>query len=179
MNNNVKSATVAGLLGIFLGGAGAHDWYLGRRTKGIVHVALFGGGVLLEILVPVLTAALSYRTLAAIAFLMIALVPLGSLMIGVSGVWGFIEGIVILAQGDAGLARKGYAVAMPQMYGQPYNNGVNNNGTNQYAQNMAQGQNNWQNGGYRNVSGKGMQNGEVGNMNNDMGNGVNGGMNGQ
>ena len=124
MNNNVKSATVAGLLGIFLGVVGAHDWYLGRKTKGIIHVALFAGGILMEVLIPVLTAALSYRTLATIAFLFVILAPLGTLMISASGIWGFIEGIVILVQGDAGLAQKGYAVAAPQqMYGQPYNNG--------------------------------------------------------
>lgn len=33
MNNNVKSATVAGLLGIFLGSIGAHCWYLGDKRK--------------------------------------------------------------------------------------------------------------------------------------------------
>lgn len=180
MNNNVKLATTAGLLGIFLGGVGAHDWYLGRKSKGIVHVALFAGGIFLEILVPVLMAVLTYRTLVSLAFLMTMLAPLGALMMGVSGIWGFIEGIVILTQGDAGLAQKGYAVAAPQpMYGQPYNNGQYNGGQMNYGQNMMQGQN-VQNGQSVNQDFSGMQGGNNGvNMHNNANGGWDGGANGR
>ena len=37
---NPKSATTAGLLGIFLGAFGAHNWYLGEKNKGIAHVCM-------------------------------------------------------------------------------------------------------------------------------------------
>ena len=36
-----------------------------------------------------------------------------------SGIWGFVEGIIILVQGDAALAAKGYTVAAPVAYAQP------------------------------------------------------------
>jgi TM2 domain-containing membrane protein YozV len=32
-HTKVKSATVAGLLGIFLGQFGAHSWYLGKKNR--------------------------------------------------------------------------------------------------------------------------------------------------
>ena len=35
-----KSKLIAGLLGIFLGGLGIHDFYLGNTKKGIIHIIL-------------------------------------------------------------------------------------------------------------------------------------------
>lgn len=35
-----KSKLIAGLLGIFLGGLGIHNFYLGDTTKGILHIVL-------------------------------------------------------------------------------------------------------------------------------------------
>lgn len=42
-----KSKLIAGLLGIFLGGVGAHNFYLGHTTKAIVQLCLtlIGGAV--------------------------------------------------------------------------------------------------------------------------------------
>ena len=37
----LKSKTVAGLLGIFLGGFGIHKFYLGRTRRGIVYLLFF------------------------------------------------------------------------------------------------------------------------------------------
>ena len=59
-----KSKIVAGLLGIFLGGLGVHNFYLGYTGK-------------------------------AVAQLLITILSCGSLSV-ISGVWGFIEGILIL-----------------------------------------------------------------------------------
>lgn len=129
--NNYKSATTAGLLGIFLGSVGAHDWYLGNKTKGIIHVCLASSGVVISIIASVvLPAALSYRALLTWGALITILAGLSGLIMFGNGVWGLVEGIIILSQGDAGLARKGYAV-MPQMnYNRPMNNmnNVNNMG---------------------------------------------------
>ena len=65
MNNNInpqaKSKLVAGLLGLFLGGWGIHNFYLGYTNKGIT-----------QILVTIFTC-------------------------GIGSLWGFIEGIMILA----------------------------------------------------------------------------------
>lgn len=111
-NGAVKSATVAGLLGIFLGGIGAHNWYLGEKKKGIIHLVLIGAGLFLIILAgTILPAVLPLMTVYRMLGFLSLLVSLGGLVISGNSLWGFIEGIVILVQGDAGLARKGIAVA--------------------------------------------------------------------
>ena len=56
-----KSKMAAGLLGIFLGGWGIHNFYLGNTNRGVI-----------QIVVTIVTC-------------------------GVGGIWGFIEGIMILA----------------------------------------------------------------------------------
>ena len=55
-----KSKLVAGLLGLFLGGLGIHNFYLGYTGKAIAQIVL-------------------------------------SLCFGIGAIWGFIEGIMILA----------------------------------------------------------------------------------
>ena len=124
---NVKSATTAGLLGLFLGGVGAHNWYLGEKTKGIIHCCLFGSGILVTIIGSVvLPSVLSWTALLTWgAILSILGVVSWLLMIG-NGIWALVEAIQILVGGDAKLAQRGYAVAMPaapqyppQGYAQP------------------------------------------------------------
>ncbi len=56
-----KSKLVAGLLGIFLGSIGIHNFYLGFTSKAVI-----------QIIVTIVTC-------------------------GIGGIWGFIEGILILA----------------------------------------------------------------------------------
>lgn len=66
---NQKSKLAAGLLGIFLGGLGIHNFYLGKNNRALVQllVSLVGGIVTCGI--------------ASIAM----------------GIWGLVEGIMILA----------------------------------------------------------------------------------
>lgn len=109
-----KSSTVAGVLGIFLGSFGAHDWYLGDNKKGMIHVALFGGGFLISLIGACLTALSAGIPIIAVLFGLIAM--LGYIVLLGNSIWGLIEGIIILAQGDAGLAAKGYPIAVPQVY---------------------------------------------------------------
>ncbi len=111
MYNNYKSATTAGLLGIFLGAVGAHDWYLGDRKKGTIHVCLFGAGLILTIVANVaLPNILSFWTLYKMLWLLSLLSWCAWALIGASELWGFIDGVKILSAGDAGLARRGFAV---------------------------------------------------------------------
>ncbi|MDR3298060.1 MAG: TM2 domain-containing protein [Candidatus Nomurabacteria bacterium] len=49
-----KSSVAAGLLGIFLGWTGAHDFYLGYKQLAIVHLSLGGAGFLLTIISTIL-----------------------------------------------------------------------------------------------------------------------------
>lgn len=60
-----KSKLAAGLLGIFLGSFGVHNFYLGYTTKAVIQLVLT-----------------------------VATCGIGSI---VSGIWGFVEGIMILA----------------------------------------------------------------------------------
>ena len=107
----VKSAIAAGLLGIFLGAFGAHDWYLGDKKKGLTHILLFAGGfvvIMLSSVVAAIAAVSGINFLAAIFGFLSAVAYL--VMMG-NSIWGLVEGIIILVQGDAGLAAKGYTVA--------------------------------------------------------------------
>ena len=106
--NNTKSSVTAGILGVFLGAFGGHDWYLGNTKKAIAHVALCVGGLLL-LMVGVILMSIS-DNIPLLRTLFVCLVVAAYVIIG-NGVWGFIEGVVIIAQGDAGLAAKGYKVA--------------------------------------------------------------------
>ena len=62
-----KSKLVAGLLGIFLGGLGIHNFYLGYSSKGFIQICMFLGGFL------------TFGISTALA-----------------EIWGFVEGILIL-----------------------------------------------------------------------------------
>lgn len=121
-NTKPKSAVVAGLLGIFLGQFGAHSWYLGKKKQGIAHVCLFAAGLILMIIAMIvifssartvyLYSSYSIQTanepFAAILLMFLA----WAVMMG-NGIWALVEAIILLAQGDAGLAAKGYIVATP------------------------------------------------------------------
>lgn len=142
MNNNVKSATTAGLLGIFLGSIGAHDWYLGDKKKGTIHVCLAASGLVVSLIADViLPSALSYRALLSAAVLISILSAVSTIIMTANALWGLAEGIQILMQGDAGLARKGYMVAQPNMNYGNGNTGYNNQPMNNSGmqQNMSNG----------------------------------------
>lgn len=62
-----KYKITAGLLGIFLGGLGIHNFYLGYSSKGVIQLSLFFGGIF----------SCGLTTMVA-------------------SFWGFIEGILIL-----------------------------------------------------------------------------------
>ncbi|AWN23864.1 hypothetical protein DKM44_12025 [Deinococcus irradiatisoli] len=81
---------VAGLLAIFLGAFGAHKFYLGRTTPGLIVLLVHIGGWFL-------TGVLSIVTLGLGA---IILVPLMSLVATALGIVGLIEGIVYLTRSD-------------------------------------------------------------------------------
>ena len=144
--SDVKSATTAGILGIFLGAFGAHNWYLGEKSKGIIHVCMMSAGILVEIVAAaVLPNVLSLTSVLRMAWMFSILSTVAGLAMMASAVWGLAEGVNILTQGDAGLARKGYKVAQPMMGqgpnlgGFPQNNGQQNyNQQQQVAQQPAQ-----------------------------------------
>lgn len=109
-----KSATTAGLLGIFLGQYGAHDWYLGKKVQGIIHVSLAAVSLILMVIAIAIAANLNEFRLAVYgppAYLIIMFVVAYLILFG-NAVWGLVEGIILLAKGDAGLQAKGYTTAL-------------------------------------------------------------------
>lgn len=40
-----KSKIVAGILGIFIGGLGIHNFYIGETSKGVIQLCLYFGGI--------------------------------------------------------------------------------------------------------------------------------------
>lgn len=117
--NKVKSSVAAGLLGLFLGQFGAHSWYLGKKTQGIIHVSLLAGSIVLMIaaLAVAMSSATSFYYYATVspAFpgLSFFLMALAWLLTVGNGIWAFVEAVIILVRGDAGLAAQGYTVATP------------------------------------------------------------------
>lgn len=112
-----RSAVTAGILGIFLGGFGAHNWYLGQKRRGLLHCVLFLGGLLIVTIFGAI-AAVSVR-FPILSVLFFGIAAIGWIAIAGNSIWGLIEGIIILSQGDPALAAKGYTVPAPVVYQQP------------------------------------------------------------
>ena len=110
----VKSATTAGLLGIFLGQYGAHDWYLGKKVKGAIHVALAAAGVILVMVATIIVANMDEFRLSVYGppAYAVAMYIVAYLVLFGNGIWGLVEGIILLTKGDAGLQAQGYTTAL-------------------------------------------------------------------
>lgn len=110
--NNTKSATTAGLLGVFLGGMGAHDWYLGNKNKALLHVFLVGGALVVMFVTSIfLPVVLSRSTYLDIEGVLSGINILAWGAIATSIVWGAIEGLLLLERGDDGLMKRNFVVA--------------------------------------------------------------------
>lgn len=72
-NPNAKSKMAAGLLGIFLGQFGVHNFYLGYTGKAVAQLLLTIFGYILAIFI------------------------IGIFMVAAAGIWGLVEGIMILS----------------------------------------------------------------------------------
>lgn len=73
-----KSKLVAGLLGIFLGGFGVHNFYLGFKKNAIIQVSVTGGSIVLTTITCGLLGIIGIPAIAGMS------------------IWGLIEGIMIL-----------------------------------------------------------------------------------
>lgn len=71
-NPNAKSKMAAGLLGIFLGSFGVHNFYLGYTTKAVIQLVCTIVGIILSCL------------------------GIGALIVFGISIWGLVEGIMIL-----------------------------------------------------------------------------------
>ena len=92
-NNTQKSKLAAGLLGVFLGSFGVHNFYLGYTEKGVAQVSLFFGSIVLSVILWALAGLLS---IVLVGFLLMPIAFLMDFVPFAIWVWGLIEGIMIL-----------------------------------------------------------------------------------
>lgn len=105
MPDNARSGLAAGLLGIFLGAFGVHNFYLSFKKKAVVQLILTVVGIALMISCLMLFAfagAFAYEDaygalLTVVLGVVFAIV--GAICICVSSLWSFIEAIIILCGG--------------------------------------------------------------------------------
>ena len=108
MENSDKSRVTAGLLGVFLGGFGIHNFYLGERTKGIAKLILtlvggfiyFSSMMLLNFATVILSTSSDFNSYLGVLLVLSSIATismiLGGLLWGSSALWGFIEGMLQL-----------------------------------------------------------------------------------
>lgn len=109
-----KSANTAGLLGIFAGAAGGHDWYLGRTMRALIHIGI---SVLAIICICVGSAIYHGNSLSVISGIVSPATQtwlnIGLAIFVGNVIWSEVEGFILIIQGEAGLARRGLAVVDP------------------------------------------------------------------
>lgn len=111
-----KSAEIAGILGIVLGGVGALDFYLGNKRKAMVHVGLWILSLILVVIdVIVLPLSCSVTEFASCAWMRTMMEVLVVAMILGNFLWGVAEGIWVLLHGDEGLAQRGHQISNSRM----------------------------------------------------------------
>lgn len=114
-----KSAMTAGILGILLGAFGVHNWYLDEHKKARWHVILaITGGALMGlsvILRAFMQSANKLTTVNLLGNVATTLYVIAWLAIISDVVWGIIEGILLLVQGNEGLAARGFTVVPPKV----------------------------------------------------------------
>lgn len=109
-----KSANTAGLLGVFAGFVGAHEWYLGRAVRALMHI----GVLILSAICFIVAATILHNNRLASAY---GIIPtafhiwstIGIIIFIGNALWGAIEGFILLIQGEPGLARRGLDVIDP------------------------------------------------------------------
>ncbi|MDR2064043.1 MAG: TM2 domain-containing protein [Candidatus Nomurabacteria bacterium] len=100
-----KSSTTAGLLGIFLGSVGAHDFYLGYKKMGIIHVVLLVVSIILIIVSGALAVGAATNPYSYLDGSVGSKVSAGLVLGGIgwvvmagNGLWGFVTGIMVFAK---------------------------------------------------------------------------------
>ena len=95
-NKGTKSSIVAGLLGIFLGSLGVHNFYLGFKKKAVVQLLLSVFGVIFSALYGVLLAGFIFGYDSFVLLFGILFLLAGIVCMMISGIWALVEGIMLL-----------------------------------------------------------------------------------
>ena len=93
-----RTKVVAGLLGIFLGWAGAHKFYLGMKRPAMIQLAVGGGGVVLALILGNIFIALGIFGIGL--FIRLLLYGVGYIALMAAGILGLVEGIIYLTKSD-------------------------------------------------------------------------------
>ena len=89
-----KSKIAAGLLGIFLGYLGVHNFYLGYTKKAVTQLVLYLSGYVVAAILYILGTILSVIYIGLLLYIPAFLFMLAPIAVSV---WTLIEGIMILA----------------------------------------------------------------------------------
>lgn len=89
-----KSKVAAGLLGIFLGCYGVHNFYLGYTKKGFIQLGCLVGAFVLMIVLCIFMDIFGPTDVMGVILVLVTLADV-ALILGVE-IWGFVEGIMIL-----------------------------------------------------------------------------------
>ncbi|AGP31002.1 TM2 domain-containing protein [Corynebacterium terpenotabidum] len=94
-----KSRGIGALLAFFFGFCGAHNFYFGKKNRGIAQLCMTGGGWALLFFFPVvLSLGIGNNTVIGI-FELVRIVGVLLLFLGV-GIWAFVEFIMILGKAE-------------------------------------------------------------------------------
>jgi hypothetical protein len=93
-----RTKVVAGVLGILLGWAGAHKFYLGMKRPAMMQLAVGGGGFLVAFVLGNIFVALGVFGIGVIiGFLLFGI---GYIALMAAGILGLVEGIIYLTKSD-------------------------------------------------------------------------------
>lgn len=98
MEEERKSKLIAGLLAIFLGIFGIHNFYLGYKTKAIIQVSVSCGSIIVFIILAVISLPLMLLYGLGILTMFLGMFIFLISVFGIR-IWTFIEGIIIFAGG--------------------------------------------------------------------------------
>ncbi len=100
-----KSTTLAGMLGVFLGVFGVHDWYLGKKKPALIHSIL--AVISIAFMIVVVACSSADETLAHLlrsgSGIMFIFYSFAWIVWLLNTLWGTVEGFMILDRGDARL----------------------------------------------------------------------------
>ena len=93
-----RPKVVAGVLGILLGWAGAHKFYLGIKRPAMIQLAVGGGGVVVALVVANIFIFLGIFGIGL--FIGFLLYGVGYIALMAAGILGLVEGIIYLTKSD-------------------------------------------------------------------------------
>lgn len=93
-----KSKIIAGLLGVFIGMFGVHNFYLGYKSRGIVQLVLSLASFVLMFVLPFVGAMLlaANGIVWGTLFIVLGTIVPTFTFVGMA-IWGFVEGVLILS----------------------------------------------------------------------------------